>query len=1043
MNLKTKVLLLVGMLLTIYSFAQQSTILTGTVTAAADGTPIPGASILVVGTTDGVVTDFDGNYQIEVTPGARLQFSYLGYASQIVTYQDQTTINISMVEDANELDEVIVIGYGTQKKSHTTGAISKVTNEKLDQMPVARVDDALIGQVSGVNIQATDGEAGAAPTIRIRGTGSITGDSGPLIVVDNQVVDADFLGSLDMNDIESFEVLKDAASASIYGSRGANGVIMVTTKRGKEGRTIFSLNTYGGYKSARQSDAYYFSVAETAAAELEATGTLSDRTRVKQLIGVDQDWQDIIFDGGYISSLAFSARGGSEKTTFSTAFNYLNDEGVLLTDNYERYNLKLRVDTKFSDKFEGGVSLTPSYTDKRRFDGSTHDILRQPPWLPLYLDENTIQFVNTLRDGGRYEGTQIGDYAIQRMFDDYDLETGMPVASGGTDISNTSNTNPGAKVLERERIDRKFKMFGSMYGQWNIVKGLNFRTTLSGDFSNTRRTRWQGVESNRNGAAAASSNDRLQNEIHLITDNFFNYSNTFNEKHEVNAILGFSAESWKYYYNDILGTGYDSDLVQSISNATTIASATSFEWEKRLMSYVFRANYVYDDRFLASVSIRRDGSSIFGPDNKWGNFPAFSLGWNISNESFLRDSKAISYLKLRASYGVTGNDRLNTGNVNTNISNGNTNISTGDALLDHYPYLPLLDATTAIINGSPASAFNPLNIANDELQWERSVEINPGIDFGFINNRIMGSIDFYNRTSDQLLLFNPISSTTGFTNALVNLGEVENQGWEFELRTRNIVQDKFNWNSTVIFSRNENTLKDFADSNGQIQNVDTKRAAEWINLEGQPVSSFYGWVVDRDIPLEYINNPYHPVGGEAQDVYVRDLNGDGLIDDDDKTILGDPYPDFIWSFSNEFRIGSFDITLMFQGSHGAKIRNMGDQYLFNHFNSSQDYDPAITPDQGFIKEKIFTNDIIQDASYVSLRTLNVGFNFPQPWLDASRAFSRARIYASGQNLFYWTASDYTGFNPESIDNTSPTTYGYQRAGSPVFSTISIGLNLTF
>lgn len=1043
MNLKTKVLLLVGMLLTIYSFAQQSTILTGTVTAAADGTPIPGASILIVGTTDGVVTDFDGNFQIEVTPGARLQFSYLGYADQTVTFQDQTTLNIAMVEDANELDEVIVIGYGTQKKSHTTGAISKVTNEKLDQMPVARVDDALIGQVSGVNIQATSGEAGAAPTIRIRGTGSITGDSGPLIVVDNQVVDADFLGSLDMNDIESFEVLKDAASASIYGSRGANGVIMVTTKRGKEGRTIFSLNTYGGYKSARQSDPYYFSVAETAAAELEATGTLSDRTRYKQLIGVDQDWQDIIFDGGYIASLAFSARGGSEKTTFSTAFNYLNDEGVLLTDNYERYNLKLRVDTKFSDKFQGGVSLTPSYTNKRRFDGSTHDILRQPPWLPLYLDDNTIQFVNTLRDGGRYEGTQIGDYAIQRMFDDYDLENGVPIASGGTDISNTSNTNPGAKVLERERIDRKFKMFGSMYGQWNITKGLNFRTTLSGDFSNTRRTRWQGVESNRNGAAAASSNDRLQNEIHLITDNFFNYTNTFNEKHQVNAILGFSAESWKYYYNDILGTGYDSDLVQSISNATTISNATSFEWEKRLMSYVFRANYVYDERFLASVSIRRDGSSIFGPDNKWGNFPAFSVGWNVSNESFLRDSKAVSYLKLRASYGVTGNDRLNTGNVNTNLSNGNTNLSTGDALLDHYPYLPLLDATTAIINGSPASAFNPLNVANDELQWERSVEINPGIDFGFINNRIMGSIDFYTRTSDQLLLFNPISATTGFTNALVNLGEVENRGWEFELRTRNIVQDNFSWNSTVIFSRNENTLKDFADSNGQIQNVDTKRAAEWINLEGNPVSSFYGWVVDRDIPLEYINNPYHPVGGEAQDVYVRDLNGDGLIDDDDKTILGDPYPDFIWSFSNEFRIGSFDITLMFQGSHGAKIRNMGDQYIFNHFNSSQDFDPAITPDQGFIKQKIFTDDIIQDASYVALRTFNVGFNFPQPWLDASNAFSRARIYLSGQNLFYWTASDYTGFNPESIDNTSPTTWGYQRAGSPVFSTISIGLNLTF
>ena len=1043
MNLKTKLFLFVVLLVNIQLFAQDTVLLTGTVTGSADGTPIPGASILKVGTTDGVVTDFDGNFEIQVTSGDRLQISYLGYADQTITIQNQTTLNVSLVEDANELDEVIVIGYGTQKKSHTTGAISKVTNETLDQMPVARIDDALTGQVTGVNIQQTDGEAGSAPTIRIRGTGSITGDSGPLVVVDGQVVDNDYLGNMDMNDIESFEVLKDAASASIYGSRGGNGVIMITTKRGKEGRTIFSLNAYGGYKSARQSDPYYFSVAETAAAELEATGTLSDRTRYKQLIGVDQDWQDIIFDGGYISNVAFAARGGSENTQFSTAFSYLNDEGVLLTDNFEKYNLKLRVDTRFSDKFSGGVSLTPSYTDRRRFDGSTHDILRQPPWLPLYLDENTIQFVNRLRDGGRYANAQIGDYAIQRMFDDYDLESGMPVASGGTDISNTSNTNPGAKVLERERLDKKFKMFGSMYGQWDITKDLNFRTTLSGDYGNTRRTRWQGVESNRNGASAASSEDRNETAIHLITDNFLSYNKTFNEKHQLSAILGFSAEKWKWYYSDVDGTGYNSDLVQSISNATTIAGATSFEWEKRLISYVFRANYVYDERFLASVSVRRDGSSIFGKDSKYGNFPAFSLGWNISNEDFLRDSRAISYLKLRASYGVTGNDRLNTGSANQNVSNGNNSISTGDVLVDHYPSIPLLEAVTGVIGGSPVSGFNPINIANAELQWERSVEINPGVDFGFINNRIMGSFDYYNRTSDQLLLFNPISSTTGFNNALQNLGTVENQGFELELRTRNIVQDNFTWSSIVLMSRNENTLKDFADSNGQIQSVDSKRAAEWINLEGYPISSFYGWVVDRDIPLEYLNNPYHPVGAEAQDVYVKDLNGDGIINDDDKARLGDPYPDFIWSFTNNFTIGDFDISLMFQGSHGAKIRNMGDQYIFNHFNSAQDFDPDITPDQGFIKQKIFTNDIIQDASYVSIRNVNVGYNFSQQWLSQSNVFSRARIYVAGQNLYYWTASDYTGFNPESVDNTSATTYGYQRAGSPIFSTVSIGFNLTF
>lgn len=1043
MNFKAKIILIALMLINIPLIAQNAYVLTGNITSESDGMPIPGVSILKVNTTDGVTTDFDGNFSIEVQAGDVLEVSSLGYTTQSITINTQTSLTLVLKEDVNQLDEVIVIGYGTQKKSHVTGAISKVTNEKLDQMAVPRVDDALVGQVSGVNIQQTSGEAGSAPTIRIRGTGSVTGDAGPLVVVDGQIVDNDYLGSMDMNDIASFEVLKDAASASIYGSRGGNGVIMITTKRGKEGRTVFSMNVYGGVKAARKSDAYYFSVDDWAAKELAATGSISDQTAYKQLIGVDEDWQDIIFDGGNITNTALSVRGGSAKTKFSTAFSYLHDEGVLLTDDYKKYNLKLRVDTEFNDKFSAGVSLTPSYTNTRRMDGSTHDITRQPPWLPLYHDENTIQFVNRVQDNGRWADVQVGDYAWQYHFDGYDLEAGAPADSGGVNISNTSNTNPGAKVLERNRYDLKFKLFGSAYGQWNITDDLNFRATVSGDYQNTRRQRWQGVLSSRNGASAASNQEINQEVAHLISDNFFSYNKTFNEVHDVSAIAGISIEGWDSYYSSITGTGYESDLVQTISNAATIADATSYQWQKRYLSYVFRANYAYKNKYMASVSIRRDGSSIFGENYKYGNFPAFSAGWTISNEDFLNDSKVVSLLKVRASYGVTGNDRLNTGNVNPNVSSGNFNLSTGSTMIDNYPSYALLEARTGILGGSVVSAFNAINIANPDLQWERSVEVNPGIDFGFLNNRIMGSLDLYQRESDQLLLNNPVSSTTGFTEALVNIGTVENRGYEFELRTRNIVKEKFSWSSVVLVSQNENTLKDFADSNGLIQNVDTKRAAEWINLEGLPISTFYGWVVDRDIPLEYINNPWHPIGGEAQDVYVKDLNGDGLIDDDDKAPLGDPYPELIWSFTNNFTFGSFDLSLMFQGSHGAEIRNMGDQYIFNHFNSRQDFDPATTPDQQFIKEKIFTDDIIQDASYVSLRNVNLGFNFPQEWLAKTKVFSRARIYATGQNLFYWTAADYTGYNPESVDNTSSTTYGYQRAGSPIYSTVSFGVNLQF
>ena len=319
--------------------------------------------------------------------------------------------------------------------------------------------------------------------------------------------------------------------------------------------------------------------------------------------------------------------------------------------------------------------------------------------------------------------------------------------------------------------------------------------------------------------------------------------------------------------------------------------------------------------------------------------------------------------------------------------------------------------------------------------------IQPWVDFGLFNNRVTGSIDYYKRTSDQLLLYNPVSSTTGFTNALVNIGEVENSGIEFELRTRNISSENFQWSTTLLASRNKNELVDFASSNGQIQSVDSKRAAEWINLEGNPISSFYGWVVDEEIPLEYLSNPFHPIGATAQDVYVKDLNGDGLIDDDDKTILGNPYPDFVWSLTNDFRIGAVDVSFMFQGSHGAEVRNMADQYMFNQFNSAQDFISS-TPNQGFIKQKIFTNSIIQDASYVALRTVNIGYTLPEKLVNQLRLTS-ARIYATGQNLMYLTADGYTGWNPESINTTSATTYGYQRGGSPIQQTISVGVNVEF
>ena len=1033
MNLKTKLALVMVLLFNIALFAQDSYTITGTVTAASDQLPIPGATILIKDTTKGTSSDFDGNFSIEVKNGDVLQFSFIGFATQTIAITGQQTLNVVMAEDNAVLDEVVIVGYGTQKKSHLTGAISKVVNDDLDQIAVSRVDDALVGQVSGVNIAATEGEAGSAPTIRIRGTGSITGNSGPLVVVDGTIVDADFLGSLDMNDVESFEVLKDAASGAIYGSRGGNGVIMITTKSGKQGKTKFSYNAFGGIKEARQSDAYNNTLDESVRGELAYAGFLQDKTIYKQLVNANTNWQDVIFDGGYISSHSFAARGGTEKLKFSTALNYLHDEGVLLTDDYKKYSIKLKADYKITDKFTVGLSATPSYNERRRFDGSTHDILRQPSWLPVYLTEDNIQYVNRFRDGAKYANAQIGDYALQRMFDDFNLDLGIPddgVSDGtinGTDISNTSNTNPAAKILERDRRDFKKKIFGSFYAKYDITDDLSFRTSISGDYQHTRRSRYQGVQSSRNGASASQLDSTNERSYHLQLDNVLAYTKNFGD-HDVSAILGVSGEKSHYEDEAFRGNEFVDDSAQYIDAADTQSDQGGIEFENRLLSFFGRVNYAYNDKYLTSFSYRRDGSSVFGLNTKYGNFTAASVGWNVAREDFLANSKFISNLKLRVSYGVTGNN----------------DFETGDDLINNYPYLSLLvtQNTNAITGGTLSDAVNAINVANPDLGWERSIEFNPGIDFGFFNSILTGSIDYYTRTSDQLLLNNPISGTTGFTEALLNIGKVENKGVELELRTRNVSTEKFKWTSTLIGSTNKNTLIDFADSNGQIQNVDSKRAAEWINLEGQPISSFYGWVVDREIPLNFLNNPFHPIGAEAQDVYVKDLNGDGLIDDEDKTILGNPYPDLVWSFTNDFKIGNLDISLMFQGSHGAEIRNMGDQYILNHFNSGQDFITATTPNQGFIKQKIFTNSIIQDASYVALRNVNIGYNMPSDAIS-NWGISKARFYIAAQNLMYRTADGYTGFNPESINTTSSTTYGYQRAGSPVFSTISIGANIEF
>ncbi|MCK8523406.1 TonB-dependent receptor [Aquimarina sp. D1M17] len=1038
MNFKIKLIFTVLVLLQIPLLAQDSYLLSGKVTDD-KGLPIPGVNVIISNTTKGASTDFDGLFQIEVKNDDVLQISYIGYVAQTIVVSGQKNVEVVLVEDSAVLDEVVVIGYGTQKKSLLTGSISKVVNEDLDQIAVSRVDEALIGQVSGVNIRNSEGEAGSAPTIRIRGVGSITSNNGPLVVVDGAVVDSDFLTNLDMNNVESFEVLKDAASAAIFGSRGSNGVIQITTKEGKEGKAKFTYNTFTGIKEGRRSDDYDIDFQAELARERQITGGLSLGSQFRQFINAENDWQDIVLDGGTIQSHSFSVRGGNKKTKYNVNLSYVSDEGVLLTDSFERYQAQLKLSTKVTDNLKIGASFSPSYSKRRRFSATgLYDVVRQPSWVPTRLNEFNINLVNRVRDGGRYADAQIGDYVLQRMFDDYQYPAGatsifdasgnfqgVPVTSG-VDISNTSNINPLAKLLERRRFENRYNFYGNLYADYKFTDYLSFKSTFTATYENRINTDYQGINSSRNGAAAASASYDTRSRYALISDNIISFNKIFG-KHKISAIAGVSLENRFFEESQIEASGFTSDLIPNVGGGSIINDATAFEYENFLNGFLGRVIYSYDDKYLFNASIRRDGSSVFGSDTKYGNFPAVSAGWVVSNEKFMENADWVNQLKFRVSYGVTGTNALN-----------------GDFLTENYPSLALLEPSSAVVDGAITNGFDPVNIPNALLQWERSEEINPGVDFGFFNNAISGSVDYYKRTSDELLLDNPVSGTTGFTSALVNLGTVENEGFEVELRTRIISTPKVKWEATVIGSYNKNTLVDFGDSNGQVVNTnDGSRLVEWINLVGQPISSFYGYVFDRDIPFEFLNDPFRQVGNRTQFAYAKDLNGDGLIDEDDKTILGDPYPDLIWSFGNNVTIGNMDFSFLFQGSHGAKTYNLGDQYIFDFFNSNTvDFDRSITPDQEFLVQRIFTSQLVQNAGYVALRTVTLGYNFPKE-VTSNLNLSNLRLYATGQNLLFITADDYTGWNPEHVRELTPLTFGYQRGGTPIQRTITLGVNVEF
>ncbi|MFK7831902.1 MAG: SusC/RagA family TonB-linked outer membrane protein [Winogradskyella sp.] len=1070
MNLKTK-LLFVLLIFNLSLFAQDSYTLKGVVTSAEDKMPIPGVNILVLNTTRGTSTDFDGNFTIDVTKDEILQFSYIGYKTQTVIISGQNTIVVSLELDNNTLDEVVLIGYGDQKEKNVTSSLTKVTSKDIEDLSVARVEDALRGKVAGLRIQTVASEAGGDPKITLRGPGSITGSSAPLIVVDGIVLgtDADILGSIDNNNVESITVLKDASSVAIYGSRGANGVILITLKEGFEGKTQFSYNAFTGVRYTKNNDNFNTSIADersrlnglqstvdaisptspnfdrvnsnynTAYAELEAMEFIAS------LGDGEKNWQDEIFEGGTIQSHSFSARGGSELTSYTASLGYLEDEGVALVDNFKKYNARIKVDSKSKNKkIKFGGNLRINYNDQKRLPSRFTDALRQYGHLPLYLNENHLDYI-TQGDpgdaGAQFENIGVGSYGFSRAFDHVftvdpnnpraiarDPNTGLPLASpltsGGLTLSTTRNVHPLVNFLERSREKRQFTLNAATYFDIKLAKGLSFRQTASSIFRHTKNNNADFFFGQENREQEAFREERRDEINQYVFESLIRYNKSI-KKHNFKSLLGFEFTQRDFYIQQSEAVGFTDDFNNNIALADNGTTFTDNAQEK-LVSYFGRLDYDYDGKYLLQLSARTDGSTRFGSNNRFGFFPAASAGWILSDEEFLSSSDVITFLKVRASYGISGSNE-----ISNNI----------------YESLYRFEETFSTIgyNGQPGVKGTALG--NSNLGWERLREFNPGIDVTFGRGLVNLSIDYYTRTSEDLILFAPVSGVYGVDNWLQNLGAVKNEGFEIELNSRLYSSENVRWSASGQFSLNRNEVVSLGSNERIISRIDQDtRPTEFIAQVGQPITSFYGWVYESEIPLEWVDSPFNRFNNDYARVFVKDLNGDGIIDDEDRTELGSPYPDFTWGFTSDVTFYNFDFSVQFEGSHGAEVRVADLDQLY--FASESAVNPVSNfPDFDLTVHRRFTNDHIQDASFVAVRNMILGYTFKDSVLSTLN-LSKLRLYMTGENLFYFTAAGYEGFNPEAAGQTSNNantalTAGYQRGDGPIVRTISLGLNVQF
>ncbi len=1014
------------------SLQQREKTVTGVVTDDTGGL-LPGVTVIIKGSTKGTVTNAEGKFHLEVaSENTTLVFSFVGMKTQEIPVEGRTTFTVVMEEESIGLEEVVAVGYGVTKKMDLTGAVGSVKiDESLHSLPTVDFGQALYGKVPGLQVLNTSGRPGESSVIQVRGVNSIMAGATPLLVIDGIPMPSYDLNAVNFSDIESIDVLKDASSTAIYGSRGANGVILVTTKSGNSGKPKLSVDyNYSIQKVIRFAE--FMNSEEYAQAAIDAaqngwieSGGDPSAPNTYEARGnylftwpeelehpenlPDTDWQNLIYHTAPMHKVHIGISGGDEKSDYYISAGVVNQEGIMLLTDYQKYTANLKGDSKVTDWMTVGAMTNTAFHKENLYPSSFQNIVQYPTIYPLYGD-----------DGKLYGGpSTIGWSNYEQVL--YNI-TGHPFTGFGD--------------TEKEE---KFDWLGNIYAEIQILPELKFKSSFNASYKRKDHSKYQATDRNIGEAylRVGSFTSDMTRRTSYSVENFFNYNKSFKE-HSISALAGYEFNKRDYYY--LLGnrTNYDNDLLPYLSAGTKVADATDNIYSSSLISYLARVQYNYKQKYLASASIRRDGSSKFGPNNKWGNFPSVSAGWRVSEENFMGSIPFIENLKLRGSLGYTGND---------NIAD--------------YVWISQMAMARVALGDNLTTSYYPSSIENADLKWERTKQYNLGIDLGLYNNRIYLEADVYKSVSDGLLLDVPIPSTTGFASIFKNIGELQNKGIELNLTTQNMV-GKFKWESVFTFSANRNKITKMGPDDAP-RIYSTGESMKGIDVVGQPMHQFFGYTFDgvfmsqAEVDANTIEYPYTIHPGDAK---YKDINSDGVIDTDDRGPIGDAQPDFIWSVNNVFKYKNFDFSFLWQGVHGndlfngnyrrSMIYHEGRNYLErlnNRWRSEAEPGDGTVPKvtvllDGF--EKTRSSFWITDGSYARLKNVTFGYTLPVNVVQRIGVAS-ARLYFSGFNLLTITdaeTEDPENFNVRnSID--SPDGRGVSHGVYPTAKTYTFGININF